>query len=116
MANAEILATTLGTENTYGTVAGRTPAGPFSYARITTDDRNGVIRAYTGDGQFVDDPLDTFGSRAVVEVPRLQELMKHICKNGFEHHAAMNASHTAKILNEAFTTYFGWNTYMHSAS
>jgi L-fucose isomerase-like protein len=116
MANAEILATTLGTENTYGTVAGRTPAGPFSCARITTDDRNGVIRAYVGDGQFVNDPLDTFGSRAVVEVPRLQELLKLICKNGFEHHAAMNASHTAKILNEAFTTYFGWDTYMHGAS
>jgi L-fucose isomerase-like protein len=33
MANAEILATTLGTENTYGTVAGRTPKGPFSYSR-----------------------------------------------------------------------------------
>jgi L-fucose isomerase-like protein len=116
MANAEILATTLGTENTYGTVAGRTPAGPFSFARITTDDRNGVIRAYTGDGHFVDDPLDTFGSRAVVEVPRLQELMKYICKNGFEHHAAMNASHTAKILSEAFATYFGWETYTHGAS
>src|ERR1700736_6705187 len=116
MANAEILATTLGTENTYGTVAGRTPAGPFSYARITTDDRHGCIRAYTGDGQFVDDPLDTFGSRAVVEVPRLQELMKYVCRNGFEHHAAMNASHTAQILNEAFTTYFGWDTYMHSES
>jgi L-fucose isomerase-like protein len=113
MANAEILATTLGTENTYGTVAGRTPAGPFSYARITTDDRHGVIRAYIGDGQFVDDPLDTFGSRAVVEVPRLQELMKHVCKNGFEHHAAMNASHTGKVLNEAFQTYFGWETYLH---
>jgi L-fucose isomerase-like protein len=116
MANAEILATTLGTENTYGTVAGRTPAGPFSYARITTDDRHGAIRAYVGDGQFVDDPLDTFGSRAVVEVPRLQELMKYVCKNGFEHHAAMNASHTARVLNEAFTTYFGWETYLHSSS
>ncbi len=116
MANAEILATTLGTENTYGTVAGRTPAGPFSYARITTDDRNGVVRAYTGDGQFVDDPLDTFGSRAVVEVPRLQELMRYICKNGFEHHAAMTASYTAKVLNEAFTTYFGWETYTHSTA
>ncbi len=115
MANAEILATTLGTENTYGTVAGRTPAGPFSYARITTDDRHGAIRAYTGDGQFVDDPLDTFGSRAVVEVPHLQQLMKYICKNGFEHHAAMNASYTAKILSEAFTTYFGWETYTHGA-
>ncbi|MBV8177168.1 MAG: L-fucose/L-arabinose isomerase family protein [Verrucomicrobia bacterium] len=116
MANAEILATTLGSENTYGTVAGRTPAGPFSYARITTDDRNGIIRAYAGDGQFVDDPLDTFGSRAVVEVPRLQELMKYVCRNGFEHHAAMNASHTAKILYEAFSTYFGWDTYLHSTN
>ena len=62
MANAEILATTLGTENTYGTVAGRTPAGPFSYARITTEDKTGRIRAYVGDGEFVDDELTTFGS------------------------------------------------------
>src|SRR6201995_5052819 len=51
MANAEILATTLGTENTYGTVAGRTPRGPFSYSRITTDDRHGVIRSYVAGGQ-----------------------------------------------------------------
>ncbi len=113
MANAEILATTLGTENTYGTVAGRTPAGPFSYARITTDDRRGEIRAYVGDGMFVDDALDTFGSRAVVKVPELQALLKHICKNGFEHHAAMNASHSADVLAETFETYFEWNVYKH---
>lgn len=113
MANAEILATTLGTENTYGTVAGRTPAGPFSFARITTDDRNGRIRSYMGDGQFVDDPLSTFGSRAVVEVPGLQKLMKFVCKNGFEHHAAISASHTAAILAEAFQTYFDWEVYHH---
>jgi L-fucose isomerase-like protein len=113
MANAEILATTLGTENTYGTVAGRTPAGPFSYARITTDDRHGRIRAYVGDGEFVDDPLDTFGSRAVVEVPQLQCLMKFVCKNSFEHHAAMNRSHSAAVLNEAFSTYFDWDVYHH---
>ncbi len=113
MANAEILATTLGTENTYGTVAGRTPAGPFSYARITTDDRHGQIKAYVGDGAFVDDPLATFGSRAVVEVSGLQKLMKVICKGGFEHHAAMNTTYSADILNEAFTTYFEWDTYHH---
>jgi L-fucose isomerase-like protein len=115
MANAEILATTLGTENTYGTVAGRTPAGPFSYARITTDDRNGEIRAYVGDGMFVDDPLDTFGSRAVVEVPALQQLLKYVCKNGYEHHAAMNASHSAEVLFEAFDTYFDWDVYLHQS-
>ncbi len=114
MANAEILATTLGTENTYGTVAGRTPAGPFTYARITTDDRAGMIRTYVGDGQFVDDPLDTFGSRAVVEVPDLQKLMRHVCKHGFEHHAAMAAASSAGVLAEAFGNYMGWEVYHHS--
>ncbi|NDJ78972.1 MAG: fucose isomerase [Chloroflexi bacterium] len=113
MANAEILATTLGTENTYGTVAGRTPAGPFSYARVTTDDRNGRIRTYVGDGVFVDDALDTFGSRAVVQVPELQGLLHYICKNGFEHHAAMSASYSAAVLAEAFETYLGWDVYHH---
>ena len=67
----------------------------------------------SGDGEFLDDPADTFGSRAVVEVPGLQKLMRHVCKNGFEHHAAMTNSYTASILNEAFTTYFGWDTYYH---
>jgi len=110
---AEILATTLGNENTYGAVAGRTPVGPITFARISTDDMNGMIRTYTGEGRFTDDLLDTFGSRAVVEVPHLQRMMKYICKNGFEHHCAMNPSHTAGILAEAFDTYFGWDVYWH---
>ena len=115
MSYAPILGPTLGDENTYGIVQGRTPAGPFSYARVTTDDRNGVIKAYVGDGMFVDDPMETFGSRALVEVPELQGLLRYIVKNGFEHHAAMNASHSAAILTEAFETYFGWETYHHEA-
>ncbi|MBI5960743.1 MAG: fucose isomerase [Chloroflexi bacterium] len=114
MANAEILATTLGTENTYGTVAGRVPAGPMSYARVTTEDRTGRIRTYVGDGQFIDDKLDTFGSRAVVEVPELQKLMRYVCKNGYEHHAAMVAAPSAEILAEAFETYMDWEVYYHS--
>jgi L-fucose isomerase-like protein len=113
MAHADILATTLGKENTYGAIAGRVSAGPMSYARISTDDVNGRISAYCGDGRFTDDALDTFGSRAVVEVPQLQALLKHICRNGFEHHAAMAAAPSASILAEAFTTYFGWDVYSH---
>ncbi|MCD6290669.1 MAG: L-fucose/L-arabinose isomerase family protein [Anaerolineae bacterium] len=113
MAYADVLATTLGKEHTYGAIAGRSISGPMSFARITTDDLHGVIRAYVGDGTFTDDPLDTFGSRAVVEVPGLQKLLKYICKNGFEHHAAMNPSHSAAILAEAFETYFGWEVYYH---
>lgn len=115
MEYAPILGSTLGNENTYGVVSGRVPAGPFSYARVSSDDRHGRIQAYVGDGQFVDDPLNTFGSRAVVQVPRLQDLLRHICKHGFEHHAAMNRSYSAAVLNEAFTTYFGWDVYYHHA-
>jgi L-fucose isomerase-like protein len=62
---------------------------------------------------MTDDPLDTFGSRAVVEIPNLQQLMQHICKNGYEHHVAMNGSLTAGILAEAFDNYFGWEVYQH---
>ena len=108
---APILGSTLGVENTYGALAGRTPAGPVTFARVSTDDGAGLIRAYVGEGRFTDDPLETFGSRAVVEVPGLQKLMRYICKNGFEHHVAMNASHCAGALAEAFETYLGWDTY-----
>ncbi|MGA3019093.1 MAG: L-fucose/L-arabinose isomerase family protein [Bryobacteraceae bacterium] len=110
---APILGTTLGEENTYGAVAGRTPSGPVTFARVSTDDVNGCIRAYVGEGRFTDDPLDTFGSRAVVEVPELQGLMRYICKNGFEHHAAMNGSQCATVLAEAIETYLGWPVYHH---
>ncbi|HMD90731.1 MAG TPA: L-fucose/L-arabinose isomerase family protein [Anaerolineaceae bacterium] len=113
MKTAEILATTLGERNTYGAVAGRVPPGPVTFARITTDDVDGMIRTYVGEGRFTDDPLDTFGSRAVVSIPGLQKMMHYICKNGFEHHAAMNGSLSADILAEAFENYFGWEVYQH---
>jgi L-fucose isomerase-like protein len=116
IATAPILGTTLGEHNTYGALAGRTPAGPVTFARVSTDDRDGRIRAYAGEGRFTDDPLQTFGSRAVVEVPNLQILMRYICKNGFEHHAAMNGSETAAPLAEAFENYLGWDTYVHNAA
>jgi L-fucose isomerase-like protein len=111
---APILGSTLGVENTYGALEGRTPAGPVTFARVSTDDRNGCIRAYVGEGRFTDDPLSTFGNRAVVEVPELQKLMRYICRNGFEHHAAMNGSHCATELAEALETYFAWDVYHHS--
>lgn len=114
ISTAPILGSTLGVENTYGALAGRTPAGPLTFARVSTDDRAGRIRAYTGQGQFTDDPLATFGNRAVVQVPGLQSLMRYICRNGFEHHAAMSVSHTSAVLAEAFETYLGWETYHHA--
>jgi L-fucose isomerase-like protein len=85
-----------------------------TFGRVSTDDREGCIRAYVGEGQLTDDPLNTFGTRAVVHVPELQRLMRHICRHGFEHHAAMNASHCAGVLAEAMGTYLGWDVHRHS--
>jgi L-fucose isomerase-like protein len=114
MEYAHVLSTTLGMENTRGAISGRAPAGPLTFARISTDDQAGTIRTYVGEGAFTDDSLNTFGARAVVEVPGLQRLMRHVCRNGFEHHAAITAAHCASILAEAFTTYLGWDVYYHN--
>jgi L-fucose isomerase-like protein len=113
VSTAPILGTVVGEENTYGALEGRTPAGPLTYGRLTTDDVNGTILASVGEGDLTDDPLDTFGTRAVARVPKLQQLMHYVCKNGFEHHVVMTASHSAAALAEAFTTYLGWPTHVH---
>jgi len=110
---APILGTVLGEANTVGALAGRTPAGPVTFGRISTDDLSGRIRAYVGDGQFTDDPLDTFGTKAVVQVPRLPELMQYICRNGFEHHAAMTGAHCANAVTEGLGNYLGWEVLHH---
>jgi L-fucose isomerase-like protein len=110
---APILGTIVGEQNTYGALEGRTPAGPLTFGRFTTDDTRGVIRAYVGQGELTNDELRTFGNRAVARVPKLQKLLRHVCEHGFEHHVVMNASHSADILAEACGRYLGWEVYHH---
>lgn len=113
IATAPILGSITGVENTYGALEGRTPAGPLTYGRITTADTEGRIRAYVGEGELTDDELLTFGTRAVAHVPKLQSLMRHVCREGFEHHVVMTSSSSAAILNEALANYLGWDMYWH---
>ncbi len=113
ISTAPILGTSVGTENTYGALDGRTPAMPLTYGRISTDDCKGIIKAYIGEGELTNDALTTFGNRAVAQINNLQGLMNYVCKNGFEHHVVMNASKTADILKESFENYLGWETYQH---
>ena len=111
----EIIAGTVGKENTFGTCVGRVKAGAMSFARFSTDDVNGKIRGYSGSGRFTDDPLETFGGAGVVEIPGLQKLLHYICENGFEHHVAANFSSVAPMVHEAAIRYFGWDMYAHQA-
>ncbi|HEX2101451.1 MAG TPA: hypothetical protein VHF69_12345, partial [Candidatus Synoicihabitans sp.] len=112
---APILGSTLGVENTWGALDGRTPAAPLTFGRVSTDDTRGLLRAYFGEGVLTNDELKTFGNRAVAHVPRLQALLHYICREGFEHHVVMNASRTAAVLAEAAERYLGWQVHRHAA-
>jgi L-fucose isomerase-like protein len=110
----QIIAGTVGRDNTYGTCVGRVKSGPMSFARFSTNDRQGSIHGYVGEGEFTDDPLETFGGAGVVRIPRLQELLRFICERGFEHHVAANLAPVAAAVQEAATRYLGWSVYRHS--
>jgi L-fucose isomerase-like protein len=109
----EIIAGTVGKENTYGTVVGLIKPGTMSSTRFSTDDLTGEMRGYCGEGHFTDDPLNTFGGAGVVEIPKMQKLLHFICETGFEHHVAANLSAVAPAVYEAATRYLGWNMYWH---
>jgi L-fucose isomerase-like protein len=109
----EIIAGTVGKDNTFGTVVGRVKPGAMSFARFSTDDTSGVIRGYVGEGSFTNDSLNTFGGVGVVQIAELQKLLHYICENGFEHHVAANFSSTAGAVHEAAVRYLGWKMYWH---
>jgi L-fucose isomerase-like protein len=110
----EIIAGTVGRENTFGTIVGTVKSGPMTFARFSTDDRTGSIRGYVGEGQFTKDRLKTFGGAGVVQIANLQPLLRHICRQGFEHHVAGTFTNVADAVHEATTRYLGWDILRHA--
>lgn len=109
----EIIAGTVGRDNTFGTCVGRVKAGSMSFARFSTVDREGIISGYVGEGEFTNDSLATFGGAGVARIPNLQKLLRFICERGFEHHVAANFSTVAAAVHEAATRYLGWTVHVH---
>ncbi len=114
IANLDILATTLGTEYSFGALKGRVRPSRMTFLKVSTDDRRGTIKCYLGEGEFTDDELNTFGGVAVCHVERLNDLMGYITRNGFEHHVAITQAQCADVLEEALGNYMGWEVYRHS--
>lgn len=110
----EIIAGTVGKDNTYGTIVGRVAPGKTTFCRTTTDDAAGMMSAYVGQGEFTNDKLETFGGYGVLKVPNLQALLEYVCNMGFEHHVAANRCEKADAIAEALDNYLGWEVYLHS--
>lgn len=114
VADLDVLGESIGREKCFGAVKGKVAAGDMTYFRLSSDDRNGTLKSYLGEGAFTDDPFAMDGGIAVTKVARLRELMRFVSQNGFEHHVAMVRGHHADIVNEAVTRYMGWPIYHHN--
>jgi L-fucose isomerase-like protein len=110
----EIIAGSVGKDNTFGTIVGRMKAGPLTFCRVSTDDLNGKMRAYVGEGEITRDALSSFGGYGVVRIPGLQRLLQYICRNGFEHHVAVNISSYGAAVTEALGVYKSWDVHHHA--
>ena len=113
ISNLDVLGASLGADRCFGAIKGQVAAGPMTFFRMSTDDPMGIIKAYLGEGEFTDDPVGIDGGAAVCKVNDLQMMLDYICRNGFEHHVAMVRGHVADVLDEAITTYLGWDLYNH---
>jgi L-fucose isomerase-like protein len=112
--NLDMLGEIFGGDRCFGAVKGHVKPGNMTFFRISTDDLKGRVKAYLGEGSFIDREFNMDGGIAVCEVPEMRKLLATICRNGFEHHVAMARSHVAGIVYEAASKYLNWNVYYHN--
>ena len=110
----EIIAGTVGKENTFGTCVGRVKAGPMSFARFSTRRRDGRDARLRGRGRFTDDPLETFGGAGVVKIPEhAGPAALHLRERLRAPRGGQLQSTRAAAVHEAATQVSGWDIYWH---
>ena len=109
----DVLGSVLGQERTFGAVKAQVSAGPMTFIRVTTDDVKGEMKMYVGEGSFESENVPTKGGVAFCRVSGLQDLMRYICENGYEHHVCFVRGHVADVLAEAMGKYLGVSVYRH---
>ena len=113
ISNLDVIGADVGYDISFGAIKAQVAAGPMTFFRMSTDDTLGLIKSYVGEGEFTDDPNTIQGGSAVCRINNLQQMMKFVCKNGFEHHVAMVRGQWADVLDEAISTYLDWDLYRH---
>ncbi|HUW42395.1 MAG TPA: fucose isomerase [Rectinemataceae bacterium] len=116
ISNLDLLGETFGAENCFGAIKGHVAPGPFTFFRASTDDERGRVKCYAGEGDFTSDPFPMNGGIAVCSIPDARGLMRHITREGFEHHVAMVRGSYAAVLEEAVGRYLGWDLHRHGAA
>ena len=110
----DVLGGTIGRDLCFGAVKGKVMPGDMTFFRVSTEDAGGYVKAYVGEGEFIDRKFDMAGGIAVCKIDRMRKLLATLCANGFEHHVAMVRARTARAVHEAVVKYLGWKTYWHN--
>ncbi|NIA16518.1 MAG: hypothetical protein GWP08_20855 [Nitrospiraceae bacterium] len=103
-----ILANAVGEGCGYGCNVGRIAPDDFTFASMLTD--AGKLRFYLGLGAFVEEPVpdDFFGCAGVAHIPRLQDVLLHVGRNGYRHHVSVTPGWVGDPVREAFERYLGF--------
>ena len=93
----------------WGTNEGRIGAFPMTFSNCKTED--GKITIYFSEGEFTSDEIEDgyFGCAGVAEIPDLQNKLIKLARGGFKHHTTVSRGHVKAVLEEAFTTYLGYD-------
>lgn len=93
----------------WGPNVGRIAASPMTFASAKTED--GKLFVYTGEGAMTADEIakDFFGCAGVAHIPDLQRKLRIIGRAGYRHHVSMTFGRYGEALNEAFSTYLGYD-------
>lgn len=92
----------------WGSNEGRIKAMPMTFANCQTKD--GKLIVYSSEGEFTSDPIEDafFGCGGVAYIPDLQNKLLKLARGGFKHHTSVGVGHMKSVLEEAFTTYLGY--------
>ena len=95
----------------WGCNEGRVGAFPMTYSNCQTKD--GKLIVYVSEGAMTDDPIEDgyFGCGGVAQIPDLQNKLIKLARGGFKHHTAVGSGLMKDVLNEAFTTYLGYDVF-----
>jgi len=93
----------------WGTNEGRIDAFPMTFSNCMTID--GKIIIYASEGEMTDDVIEDgyFGCAGVAKIDNLQKKLIKLARGGFKHHTTITRGRVKEILEEAFTTYLGYD-------
>jgi L-fucose isomerase-like protein len=104
-----ILQATVGVGKGFGCNQGRLKPGAFTFGGLMSED--GRLKAYLGEGTMTADPIpgNFFGVAGVARIPRLQDVLLHLGREGHRHHVALTPGEVMASTREAMVKYLAYD-------